>query len=155
MTTRPNPYAALALPDAEAAAAIAADFPEDAVGSMLAHLDGAVPEQVLDNARSLAVLLAGECQGDRIPPRPAPASRGWIVRDCDDLSTLADAGQPDPDEYISTGQAAALLGISRVTLVRFLDEGRLPYTRPGKHRRVRLADVWAFKAETTHGRVAS
>jgi excisionase family DNA binding protein len=53
-------------------------------------------------------------------------------------------------ETISTVQAADILGVARVTVVRFCDDGRLPYTKPGKHRRLRLADVLAFKAETTH-----
>lgn len=54
---------------------------------------------------------------------------------------------------VSTSQAAEIVGVSRATMVRFLDEGRLPYAKPGKHRRVLLADVLAFKAQTTHGAV--
>jgi excisionase family DNA binding protein len=53
-------------------------------------------------------------------------------------------------ETLSTSQAAEIVGVSRPTMVRYLDEGRLPYTKPGKHRRLRLVDVLAFKAETTH-----
>lgn len=53
---------------------------------------------------------------------------------------------------VSTSQAADLLGVSRATMVRFLDEGRLPYTKPGKHRRVQLADVLKYKKSITHER---
>jgi excisionase family DNA binding protein len=53
-------------------------------------------------------------------------------------------------ETLSTTQAAEMVGVSRATMVRFLDEGRLPFTKPGTHRRVRLADVLAFKAAITH-----
>lgn len=55
---------------------------------------------------------------------------------------------------VSTSQAAEIIGVSRATMVRYLDERRIPHSRPGKHRRVLLADVLAFKAETTHGKHA-
>jgi excisionase family DNA binding protein len=41
-------------------------------------------------------------------------------------------------KVLTTSQAAELLGISRPTLVRFLEFDEIPFEKPGRHRRIRL-----------------
>jgi excisionase family DNA binding protein len=58
-------------------------------------------------------------------------------------------------QVLTTGQAAELLGVSRPTLVKMLDEHLIPYDRPNRHRHLLLADVLAFRENRRHQRRAT
>lgn len=46
---------------------------------------------------------------------------------------------------LTTSQAAELLGVSRPTLIKLLDEGRISFTKVNSHRRLSLHDVLKFQ----------
>ena len=52
-------------------------------------------------------------------------------------------------EYITTGQAAKILGISRPTLVKMLDSSLLPYIRINSHRKLERAVVEEYARSHT------
>ena len=48
---------------------------------------------------------------------------------------------------MTTQAAAELLGCSRPHIVSLLEEGKIPYTKVGKHRRIKYEDVVIFRKE--------
>lgn len=69
----------------------------------------------------------------------ALVSTADIVARGEDVMVLA------AEEALTTQTAADLLNVSRQYLVRLLDRGDIPSSKTGAHRRVRAADVEAYR----------
>ncbi len=54
----------------------------------------------------------------------------------------------DPEELLTTGEAAALLSSTRQHVVDLCERGDLPFTLVGRHRRVRRGDIDAIRTRS-------
>ncbi len=74
------------------------------------------------------------------------------------LEAAADGERPlvlrSPDN-LTTEQAAAVLGVSRPTIVRMIEAGKIPARMVGTHRRLALGDVLAYRGATSQRRRAA
>lgn len=55
---------------------------------------------------------------------------------------------------LTTVEAAEVLNVSRPYVIKLLEDGRIPYRKVGKHRRMRMEDVMAFKTDIDREREA-
>lgn len=91
-------------------------------------------------------------QGESIP---LPESVFYVLERVAEVMARGDSITVVPvGKEVTTQQAADLLNVSRQYLVRLLDEGRIPYRKTGKHRRLRIEDVLAFKQKRDKDRRA-
>jgi excisionase family DNA binding protein len=61
---------------------------------------------------------------------------------------------PGP-QLLSTQEAAEILQVSRPTVVKLLEDGKIPYTKYGTHRRVQLTDLLAYQEQARSARASA
>lgn len=90
--------------------------------------------------------LAGSAEGDQVEI-PADIHRVLVQVVAAMKAGKAVTVAPQ-NRMVTTQQAADLLGVSRPTVVKLLNDEELPFQRPGKRRRmIRLDDVLKYRAE--------
>lgn len=80
------------------------------------------------------------------PARKLPAELGRILQEV--LNVMARGGKVTigavPEE-VTTSTAAAMLGVSRPTVMRLIKEGQIPSHKVGTHHRLNSDDVFAVR----------
>jgi excisionase family DNA binding protein len=86
---------------------------------------------------SLITATPGQARQAVNPAAPSQSSR-WLV-----LAVLC-AGMlmivVPQTQRLTTQEAADFLGVSRPTLVKLLEKGKIPYDQPGRHRRILFSE---------------
>lgn len=90
---------------------------------------------------------------DDVFGEPVPAGDDSASSARSALMSLVDVLESNPsvavfpvDELLTTGEAAGLLGISRMTVVRLIDRGELAAAGGGKHRHVAVSELARYRA---------
>ena len=118
--------------------------PPSARDAAIARASGQLLSRFVRRNRPLTVRVA---DAKREQPIDLPA--GAVALLIDILESMA-AGRgvtliPENAE-LTTVEAAEVLNVSRPFVIKLMEEGRLPFRKVGKHRRVRIEDVMAYKA---------
>jgi excisionase family DNA binding protein len=126
--------------------------PPSAQEAAMARVSGQVLSPHVQQKASL-VLKVQEAGQDK--PLELPA--GAVALLVDILQAIA-AGRgvtviPENAELTSV-QAAEVLNVSRPFLIKLLDDNVLPHRKVGKHRRIRMEDVMAYKSKIDRDREA-
>jgi excisionase family DNA binding protein len=112
------------------------------------------PEERLRAREMLRVLGANPritTEDGTVLDLPAPVAEALV----EILEAAADGERPlvlRTPEDLTTEQAAAVLGVSRPTVVRLIESGRIPARMVGTHRRLSLGDVLEHRAASARRR---
>lgn len=74
-----------------------------------------------------------------------PALFGLLVAVAEELARGNGVSVLPLHRQLTTTEAAQLLNVSRPHVITLLERGELPFEKVGSHRRVRLADVLAYR----------
>jgi excisionase family DNA binding protein len=108
---------------------------------LLRELDEYQPRPSGTKRQPMAKLIAPD--GHELP---LPASVYEALRQAVHLLAAGQAVSIVPiSMQLSTQQAADLLSVSRPHVVKLIELGEIPHTMTGKHRRVTLSDVIAYR----------
>ena len=107
----------------------------------VARLSQVARRRISTNSKEIRITLQGE--EISIPERALT----YLI---EVLSNMSDGKSVDivaEDTELTTQQAADILNVSRPFIVKLLEDGRIPFKKVGKHRRVLLQDILKIKEQ--------
>lgn len=127
-------------------------LPPSAQDAAIARTSGQLLSRYARRNQSLTLRVQ---EADQEKPIELPA--GAVALLLDILEAMA-AGRgvtiiPENAE-MTTFEAAEMLNVSRPYLIKLLEEGAIPHRKVGKHRRIRMEDLMAYKARDDRERDA-
>ncbi len=107
--------------------------------------------EALDNIGANATITGANGEHVALPPEVFDMLRAIVAAMGDGRAVAI----TPVDQRLTTQEAADLLGVSRPTAVKLLEAGEIPFEQPGRHRRVLLADVLAYRERISTQRRAA
>ncbi len=118
-------------------------FPSIAEDAAMARDSRQALSRHLDGLKSLKLSIIGNNQAETIK---LPTSVGALLMDILEAIAVGKGIAVIPkNTELTTVQAADVLNVSRPFLIKLLEEKKIPYRMVGKHRRIRMEDVMAYK----------
>jgi excisionase family DNA binding protein len=108
-----------------------------------------------DQAQRLRAAVEGMFRDSDDSPDFSSSARDAFLRLVDVLESSAEAVVLPSDTLLSTQQAADLLGVSRMTVVRLIDRGELAAEGGGVHRRIAASELARYRATAATRRRAA
>lgn len=108
-----------------------------------------------DQAQRLRAAVEGMFPDSDDAPEASGSARDAFLRLVDVLESNPEAVVLPSDTLVSTQQAAAFLGVSRMTVVRLIDRGELAADGGGVHRRITASELARYRAVSTRRRRAA
>lgn len=112
---------------------------------VLAEKSASVIEEILKDRQVGSIEISFSSDGGQFK---IPSQALEYLRDI--LQSMA-AGKTitliDNEKELTTQEAADILNVSRPYFVKLLESGEIPFTKVGKHRRVRFGDLNAYKKD--------
>lgn len=114
---------------------------------------GALAHSQADQLRAALERALSELDDDAAAQ--VPTVRAAMLTLMEVLESSEEAVVMPADALLGTQEAAALLGVSRMTVVRLVDRGELAVDHAGTHRRIRAGEIARYRAETSSRRRAA
>lgn len=108
-----------------------------------------------DQAQRLRAAVEEMFRASNESPALSSSTRDAFLRLVDVLESTPEAVVLPADTILSTQQAADLLGVSRMTVVRLIDRGELTAEGGGVHRRITASELARYRAVSIHQRKAA
>ena len=133
--------------------ALAATLPSEAEAG-LAKETSRVLASRLKKGAAMKLRIVDDDAGQATVKLPAPAV-GLLLRILEEMARGNAVTIIPVHAELTTQEAADMLNISRPSLIRLLDEGKIEYRRVGTHRRVRFEALMKYKRRMDEQRQAA
>lgn len=113
------------------------------------RMSGAIAHEQAERLRAAVDEVLPRAAGEEVA---ASAPRDALLRLVDVLESNADAAVFPADGTVGTGEAATVLGVSRMTVVRLIERGELRAQGGSVHRRIPVSELARYRAARSHRR---